>query len=614
MNHKHVSRILASLVIFVLVAASFSSSALAVRDSTFTVNSTNDVVDSLPGDGVCETHPGNGVCTLRAAIMESNALPGADRIILPAGDYHLTIPGSGEDESATGDLDINDSLSLIGNQSTDTIIDALNLQDRAVHIPSAAADVSMSNVAIRNATSNEDGAGIASYASLNLDNVLFYSNFSYGSGGAIFSAAPLSIYYTVFGQCRANLDGGTIYSTSYISIDRSPFVQKGSNSSGGALYLDGEVTARISNTYIGFVYAVNLGGAIYNNGGNISISNSTIAYSSGELAGGIYNTSSGSIDLRQVDFVHNIGGSFSGGIYNLQGTIHGQDLYFDSNQALQGGALANFDEMYISHSVFVNNTADFGGAIGNYRYANFNLTDSSILSNTVAESGGGIFNTATFNVSNTTLNANQATLGGGINNSGILGVTNSTVSGNIASSNGGGIYNSGTTLISSSTIAGNQAATPGVFGRGGGIYNAASSPLIFRNTILYNNHHVGNPNPEDDDCFGTLTTQHYNLVGSLNNCTLENSQGLDLIGVNPLLGSLADNGGPTQTHALGEDSPAIDAGNPTVCYDHLGTILYHDQRGYLRYWDGDGDGIARCDIGSFEYGSVGQSFLPIALK
>ena len=82
--------------------------------STFVVDSTADEPDATPGDGVCASTP-SGKCTLRAAIMEANALPGADSVVLPSGTYTTQIGGStayGEDAGAKGDLDITDDLTF----------------------------------------------------------------------------------------------------------------------------------------------------------------------------------------------------------------------------------------------------------------------------------------------------------------------------------------------------------------------------------------------------------------------------------------------------------------------------------------------------------------------
>ena len=78
----------------------------------FGVDSSEDSKDASPGDGICATSA--GVCTLRAAIQETNALPGEDAIEVPAGNYVLTIPGSDEDRACNGDLDISDDLTLTG--------------------------------------------------------------------------------------------------------------------------------------------------------------------------------------------------------------------------------------------------------------------------------------------------------------------------------------------------------------------------------------------------------------------------------------------------------------------------------------------------------------------
>jgi len=99
--------------------------------AAFQVDSEADAVDVLPGDGLCATSAGE--CTLRAAIQETNALAGPDDISLPAGTYMFTIAGEGEDESATGDLDVLGALRIRGEGPVSTVVDAAQL-DRVIHV------------------------------------------------------------------------------------------------------------------------------------------------------------------------------------------------------------------------------------------------------------------------------------------------------------------------------------------------------------------------------------------------------------------------------------------------------------------------------------------------
>lgn len=81
----------------------------------------------------------------------------------------------------------------------------------------------------------------------------------------------------------------------------------------------------------------------------------------------------------------------------------------------------------------------------------------------------------------------------------------------------------------------------------------------------------------------------------------------DLIFVDPLLEALADNGGPTPTHALASERPAIDAGDESACPPA-------DQRGVPRPIDGDEDGTAVCDMGAYEYEPPETLYLPAVLR
>lgn len=119
---------------------------IPVQSVEFTVDTTADTVDANPGDGVAKDQ--NGSCSLRAAIMEANALVGPDTILLGPTAYQLTLTGAREDEGRTGDLDIFSNLTIQGAGTHQTIIDANGL-DRALHIRGAW-DVTIADLSIRN--------------------------------------------------------------------------------------------------------------------------------------------------------------------------------------------------------------------------------------------------------------------------------------------------------------------------------------------------------------------------------------------------------------------------------------------------------------------------------
>ncbi len=216
---------------------------------------------------------------------------------------------------------------------------------------------------------------------------------------------------------------------------------------------------------------------------------------------------------------------------------------------------------------------------------------------------------------------------GGILNQGILTMTGSTVSNNTTLYVGGGILNRtiGAIKITNSTISGNQAPD------GGGMYDDNSSGSSLTNCTIANNSpngitaSVSQPrvrntiiagNGAGADVSGTFTSQGNNLIGKSGGTNgFTNGSNSDQVGslaspLDPRLGPLANNGGPTQTHALLADSTAIDAGNNCVindsCIPSLGLALATDQRGtgFNRSADGNGDGAATVDIGAYEVQSI----------
>ena len=102
-----------------------------VLAAAFLVDTVDDTVDVKPGDGLAEDEFGR--TSLRAAIMEANALPGRDTIKLPAGNYQLTI--AGPDADAQGDLDLTDAVSIVGEHRDKTTISSSKIVDRIFDIP-----------------------------------------------------------------------------------------------------------------------------------------------------------------------------------------------------------------------------------------------------------------------------------------------------------------------------------------------------------------------------------------------------------------------------------------------------------------------------------------------
>jgi hypothetical protein len=238
------------------------------------------------------------------------------------------------------------------------------------------------------------------------------------------------------------------------------------------------------------------------------------------------------------------------------------------------------------------------------------LASTEIVANHAHDDGGGLLNsgpTASVTVRDSAIIGNVAQ---GVGDEGLLGgqgggfrnfndaralLVNVTVSGNVAESDGGGVDNSsGTTLVASGTVTGNTADSDGDGGGGGGT-DWGGGTLSIRNTIVAGNTD-GSLQVRHPDCEDQLASQGFNVIGDGTGCIVAPGPG-DQIGtsaapVPPGLAELANNGGPTRTHALLPDSPAIDAGNPAPSGTAEGSCPPGDQRGAPR--------PDRCDVGAYE--------------
>ncbi len=215
------------------------------------------------------------------------------------------------------------------------------------------------------------------------------------------------------------------------------------------------------------------------------------------------------------------------------------------------------------------------------------LSNATISDNSAGE-GGGLYNSGTATVTACTFTRNYGDWSGSaLYNIGTLTLSNSTVSGNTCTSTDdwwggyGSIGSEGTTVITSCTISGNT-------GNSGGIFTDWASyigTLKLRNTIVTGN--------TFSDIVGDIVSLGHNLIGSTSYSNGVRPDLGDQLNVNPLLGPLQDNGGPTFTQAVLPGSPAIDTGDNT-------NAPATDQRGLPRIVDGNGDGTATIDIGAYE--------------
>jgi uncharacterized repeat protein (TIGR01451 family)/CSLREA domain-containing protein len=292
----------------------------AAQAATFVVDSTLDAVDAAPGDGNCADATNH--CTLRAAIQEANALPGADTITLNAELYTLTIAGAGEELAATGDLDISDDLTINGASVAETIIDAGGL-DRVFDIgPNGQSTVvTFHNLTIRNgvASGASGGAMNIHLGNVTINECSLTSNRADANGGAIVvSSGALSVIKSTLSTNQANGNGGGLYNAATVTLDATTLNNNSSNSLGGGLF--NGATAMLTNSTLSGNNATLQGGAVYNAAASTAnVLNVTLALNTAAAGGGVFNA--GTATLKNTLLSANGGGNCSGTIsssgYNL---------------------------------------------------------------------------------------------------------------------------------------------------------------------------------------------------------------------------------------------------------------------------------------------------------
>ncbi|MBI3151172.1 MAG: hypothetical protein HYZ21_03515 [Chloroflexi bacterium] len=363
-----------------------------------------------------------------------------------------------------------------------------------------------------------------------------------GAGMYNFYSTPTLVNLTFSGNYASSQGGGlSNYNSDTISLTNVVFTGNSAGLSGGGMQ-------NINNS-------------------NAVLTNVTFSGNEAGAGGGMENSLNSQATLTNVTFSQNDGGSQGGGYYNTTGSE---------------STLANVD--------FLNNSAGYGGGMFDQNgYAQI-LSNVTFDGNTAGANGGGLYtaNNGPYEVRLTyvTFSNNRASQdGGGLygSGSGYQNLTNVTLSGNTAFQNGGGLYTSGNSFpaLTNVTLSGNTAS-----GLGGGAYfdNSMSIPLI--NTIIANSVSGG-------DCvlsggaFINPTSSNNLIEDSSNACGLTNGVSGNIVGLDPLLGPLQNNGGVTETHAITGGSPAFNTGTNIGC-------PAADQRGIPRPQGGT------CDIGAVE--------------
>jgi hypothetical protein len=556
--------------------------------SAVTVTTYTDVTDGNSSSiAALLGSPGpDGAISMREAILASNNTPGANSIgfasALAGKPILLT----------QGELFIGNAVTITGLGPANTTLDAQH-NSRIFDITSAAGAVTLDGLKLINGqVTAEDGGAIKSQSSamLTVNNSVVSGNTATGSfngsyytgdGGGIFAAGAVAVRGSTITNNLCERGGG-IFAAGDVTVSNSSI--SGNTADGrrsGGIFASGAVTlsdnssvsdntgdgisagagASVTNSTI----ADNFAGSGLEVYGDLTVSNSTISDNVEGIAGIVVGAAN-TISITNSTISGNYGGD-AGGIlcYELTPVVLSNCTLSNNSTGSAGGAI-NAQSFVIKNCTISGNRAYWAGGIA----GNGTISGSTISGNQAISYSGGIGG-GDLTISNSTICGNSAFGGGGIDSSGDLSISNSTISGNSAGFGGGVIDLYGSVTVRSSIVAGNSVDFgPADLGA------AAPGP----GTITVSNSLIGNNAGShlSEAPVGAPPDANGNFIGGPVHGVID-----------PLLGPLANNGGPTQTMALLPGSPAIDHGaNP----DNLTS----DQRG-LPYVRTSG---RQTDMGAFE--------------
>jgi CSLREA domain-containing protein len=352
--------------------------------ATITVNTTADEVNS------------DGDCSLREAIVAANtdtvvdACPagsGADTVNLPAGDYVLTLAGTGENAGLTGDLDITEDLTLDGAGKVNTVIDGNGL-DRVFDIWGPA-QVSGVSVMGGDSPALENGGGIRVTKALTLTDSRVRDNTTDGAGGGIYVAnlfATLIAIDTRIYNNTAQYEGGGLHNSGTTTFLNGLISGNTATLLGGGIS-NRQVLTVINSTISGNVATSGEGGGLMVDGAT-ELYNVTITDNEARLGGGVdvltttvetlnvkNSIIAGNIDPDPVDDVPDCSGLLISLGYNLIGDTAGCTIFGDTTGNLLNvnsllSPLQNNGGQTLTHALFPNSPAVDAGDPQNCRDSN----------------------------------------------------------------------------------------------------------------------------------------------------------------------------------------------------------------------------------------------------
>ena len=599
---RHV-RLLGALI--VLVAPS------ATRAADFTVSTVNDGAGSCTGTGPYSC------TTLRAPITKANQLAGPDTITLAANGFGITDPGGFDDgTNSSGDFDILDDLTIIGVSSSTTLLGG-NSKSRIFDVNPTNAKPTI-KLTLRNLklTGGKDayagtGGAIRNRAVIDLQGVAVESNYYsaiYNLGTATISNSTISNNHGAIGAAIYNQGTLTVSNTTIQSNSSAEFDRKG-----GAIYFDAG-TATLTSCTISLNSnngGTGDGGALYlaSPQSNVTIDGGTLTSQQtqgalgGPTNGGAVFMAGGALTIRNATVSNNSSKLEGGAIVMLGGTLVVDNVLAGSNQANLADVAAGSPA-----------TLYGGGFLAASGDSTITITNSKFYGNVsklrpwieYSTGRGGAFTfrdvTGPIEISNSYFNKNVTEDSGGaiaiVDGSGPVRIWNSAFQTNTANLSGGAIYvarSAGPTVaMASLTVAGNSCGYTDV-GFGGGVY-AERGTVSLHNSVLADNDHQNGDEPDDFAANATALSLGYNAIetpffGFTPTAT-------DIVNLDP--GLVPDSPSYQAVWEPTSASYLMDGGDPAGCTDPNGALIPFDIAGNYRTADGNGDGLARCDIGAVE--------------